>query len=65
MSWHGSGNGWAKQHKGKRYFIGLDSLRKLYPKLVTDQTEGGSWKAANEWWRRKLSEFGQKPGDGR
>ncbi len=50
MSWHAAGRGWAKTHKGERYFVGMGTLVAMYPKLVTDKTADGSWKAANRWW---------------
>ncbi len=50
MNWHAPGRGWAKTYKGVRYFVGLGTLARLYPKLVTAKTADGSWKAANHWW---------------
>lgn len=57
MTWHPRGNGWAKRHHGKRYFIGLGRLAEAYPELVTTRDADGSWKAANAWWAEKLKEL--------
>jgi DNA invertase Pin-like site-specific DNA recombinase len=57
MTWHPAGNGWAKTHKGQRFFIGIGKLAQAYPRLVKARTADGSWKAANAWWQANLAEL--------
>lgn len=51
MTWHAQGNGWCRTLKGKRYFVGMGTLKKLYPRLVKTPDKDGSLKAANRWWK--------------
>jgi len=50
MTWHAPGCGWTKVKNGKRYFVGMGTLKKLYPRLVKSEDKDGSMKAANKWW---------------
>ncbi|NLX99016.1 MAG: recombinase family protein [Rhodopirellula sp.] len=56
MTWHPQGRGWVKQYRGKRYFIGLGQLIRMYPRMVTQRDEAGTWRAANRWWTEQLAE---------
>jgi integrase len=48
MNWQADKARWRKMHKGKWYFV--------TPKeLGCHATKDASWKAANEWWTRKLA----------
>ncbi len=50
MTWSQGARGWVRRLNGERYYIGIGSLKKLYPRLVKSDDETGSLKAANKWW---------------
>lgn len=58
MTWHEAGNGWVKQCRKKRYFIGCGELKKQYPGLVKSPDREGTAEAANRWWRDQLEQLG-------
>jgi len=59
MNWHPQGRGWVKTYRGQRYFIGVGKLKAMFPRLVREKTEAGTWKAANRWWQRQQQDLGK------
>ena len=50
MTWEGPPNfRWSKMYKGTRYRVTCDELK------AHVDTKEATWKAANEWWERKLA----------
>lgn len=56
MTWHPQGRGWVKQCRGKRYFVGVGRLKQMYPRMVKQRDEEGTWRAANRWWTEQVAE---------
>jgi DNA invertase Pin-like site-specific DNA recombinase len=50
MTWSQTARGWSRSFAGKRYYVGVGTLKSLYPRLVKSDDEAGSLKAANRWW---------------
>jgi DNA invertase Pin-like site-specific DNA recombinase len=61
MTFHPQGRGWAKTHRSNRYFVGLGTLKRLYPRLVKEKSEEGSWRAANRWWKTQMAGLKRDP----
>ena len=61
MTWVQSRNGWMKDFGGKMHSRSCRQLRKDFPDLVTADTEKGSLRAANEWWRKRQAELEGSP----
>ena len=60
MTWNRKTKRWFKKQNGKQLTVTASKLRKLYPQLVVDETEEGSYQAANEWWADRTADNQKK-----
>ena len=63
MTWNKRAKRWFKKHRLKSYTVTVGKLRKLYPELVSGDSQHGSIQAANQWWTDKLPEIATEPPD--
>ena len=61
MNWVPSRKAWRKQHLGQTVVVSCRQLRKQFPDLLSGETETGSYRAANAWWKQRMADlYGQQ-----
>ena len=53
MTWNRKQKRWFKKSAGKQYVVSCRVLSKDFPDLYQSDTEEGSYRAANAWWRER------------
>lgn len=61
MTWNKNNSRWYKKHIQKQYCVTAGKLKKLFPDLVSGDSQSGTRKAANQWWTEKLAELRSTP----